>query len=384
MPHEFGDEVCKLRKALYDLKQASRVWYQIIQDFLTKIEFNRIQWDHDVFIGQGLIIAIYVDDLLISKSSAKLNRMTWLQNQLSHRFKMTDLGEISHYVEMKVDVQSKHEQIVFRQTTYLRKIISKFEFLDYKTALISMQPGLGDTLTKSIKQTDSRTTKWYQSAIEFFIWLVLHTRSDISYSVKVMTRFCSNSFMNHCHLVERIFCYLADTLTLNLIFKRRKNDDLIDYSDFDFANLIETKKSIDDFAFMLTDTVIPHLSKLQDTVVLFTAETEYIILCKIDKKVVWIVRLLNELNYQNDQHTTLKFIAIYENNKDATALTNNSKFHRRTKHIEMRWHWVCEKIAEDKIHLFYFNTKTMMIDELIKSLYAFAHLNFRIMIHLID
>jgi hypothetical protein len=160
-----------------------------------------------------MIIVIYVDDPLISGDPNQSSQMTWLQEHLARRFKMSNLGEIPHYLGMEVDSQPDQGQIV-RQATYLRKIIRKFGFLDGKTASILMQPGLGNTLAKSENQA------WYQSVIGSLVWAAMHTRPDISYSVGVMARFCSNPSEYHCQLVERIFRYLAGTITLGLTFRR--------------------------------------------------------------------------------------------------------------------------------------------------------------------
>ena len=100
-PHLFNfnhELVCCLRKALYGLKQAPQVWYQTLVDFLKKLGFERIELDHSVFVSKDcqLFLAIYVDDLLLFGFDEA--RLTKIQDQLSAQFKMTNLGEISHYL----------------------------------------------------------------------------------------------------------------------------------------------------------------------------------------------------------------------------------------------------------------------------------------------
>ena len=107
-PHLFeliSELVCCLRKALYRLKQAPQVWDKTFADFLIKLSLERLELDHGVFVLQDcqLFLAIYVDNLLLFASDEP--RLTDIQDQLDARFKMTNLGEISYYLGIEVDVE---------------------------------------------------------------------------------------------------------------------------------------------------------------------------------------------------------------------------------------------------------------------------------------
>ena len=123
-PHLFElclELICRLRKALYGLKQASQVWYQIIADCLKKLGLERLELDHGVFVPKDrqLFLALYVDDLFLFGFDKSW--LTKIQVQLRAHFEMTDLGEISHYLGIKVDVET--EKISWQQTTYIKKIL---------------------------------------------------------------------------------------------------------------------------------------------------------------------------------------------------------------------------------------------------------------------
>ncbi len=127
-PHLFElcpELVCRLRKALYGLKQTPQVWYQTIAYFLKKLGLERLQLDHGVFISMHcqLFLALYVDDLLLFGFDKSC--VTNIQDPLRARFKMSYLGEISHYSGMEVDVETG--RISFRQTTYIKKILERFQ-----------------------------------------------------------------------------------------------------------------------------------------------------------------------------------------------------------------------------------------------------------------
>jgi hypothetical protein len=130
--------------------------------------------------------------------------------------------------------------------------------------------------------------------------------------------------------------YVAGTINVGLIFKRsndQHSDDLTGYSDSDFAGLKDKRHSTGDYVFMLAEDAISHSFKQQLIIVLSSCEIEYMALSKTAKEAIWIRQFLNELNFRDDQ-----FVLIFADNKDAIDLIINPLYHKRTKHIEVRWH----------------------------------------------
>ena len=253
-PHLFelnSELVCRLRKALYGLKQAPQVWYKTLADFLKKLGLERLELDHGVFVSQDrqLFLAIYVDDLLLFASDE--SRLTDIQDQLSARFKMTNLGEVSHYLGMEVDVEVG-KQISLRQTVYLKKMLERFQMTDCKPVSVPMNPGVANSLLPSDQQADRATIKWYQSAIGSLIWPAVHTRPDISYSTGVFSRYYVNLSPINCNLVTQIFRYSAGALELGITFRSDATDELVGYTDSDWAGLKDGQKSTGGYAFLLS------------------------------------------------------------------------------------------------------------------------------------
>jgi hypothetical protein len=158
----------------------------------------------------------------------------------------------------------------------------------------------------------------------------VHTRLDLAYSVRVLSRYAHNPGSTHCALVKRVLRYIADIINVDLTFER--SDDLIGYSDSDFADLKDKKHSTEEYVFMLADGAITHSSKQQLTIVLSSCEAEYMALSKAAKKAIWIREFLHELRFRDADQPVL----IYADNKSAIDLIINSLYHKRTKHIEIR------------------------------------------------
>ncbi len=344
-PHLFEidiDKVCKLLKALYGLKQAPHIWYKTLVEFLWKLGLQRLELDHGIFVSEDkqLFIAVYVDDLLLFGSD--LSRLEQIQQSLRDRFKMTDLGDISHYLGMEVDY-ILGDKITLRQSTYLKKVLDRFDMTDCKPASLPMNPGVANSLQPFDGTADPKTIKWYQSAIGSLMWPAVHTRPDIAYSVGVLSRYCSNPGPTHCSLVVQVFRYLSGTLDLGITFQADSSDELVGYTDSDYAGLVDGRKSTGGYIFMLSGGPLSHQSKLQNNVALSSTEAEYMAACEAGKEALWVSRFLAALGFRLP---TLP-VDLRVDNKGAISLTENPEFHRRTKHIEVRYHWIREKVESN-------------------------------------
>ena len=147
---------------------------------------------------------------------------------------------------------------------------------------------------------------------------------------------------------------------------------MIEYTDSNWAELADERKSTTAYVFYFVDDSIFHCTKQQSIVVLFTFEAEYITLSKTEKKVIWCVKFLKELDYKKN----IKSILLRVDNKKSISFIENSEFHKRIKHIDIRWHWIRNAVERSQISLKYVSTKAMIADKLIKSLSTFAFKNF--------
>jgi hypothetical protein len=289
---------------------------------------------------------------------------------------MTNLRQLSHYLDIKIIISQN--KFVLTQSIYLKKILKQFEMNEFKSISISMKSEITNSLMSITDEANQVTIKWYQQLIESLMWSAVHTRLDLVYSVRVLSRYAHNLDSIHCALIKRMLRYIADTINVDLTFnKQSKNPDLIDYSDSDFAGLKDKRHSMREYIFMLVNKAITHSSKQEFIIVLSFCKIEYMTLSKTAKKTIWIREFLRELNFRNNQ-----LVLIFSGNKNAIDLIINSLYHKRTKHIEMRWHWIKEMINQKKIILRYLFINKMIADNFIKFLSAFAFRKFRIMLNL--
>ena len=377
------NRICLLKKTFYDLKQFSRVWYQILQNFLQKLSFKRVETNHDFFvsINKFIFVVVYVDNLLFFENFND-QRVKDAMQSLRDRFQMIDLNDVSHYLDMKIDNDIESKTITLRQSTYLRKIVARYDMKNCKLIKILMSSRVFNSLNFSFEQIDKETLTWYQSIVETLMWSAMHFRSNLAQAVKVLNRFCNNSRLVHVVLVKQMLRYVSNIINKRLVFDDFSNilDDLVRYIDFDFVDSKTNRKPIEDYVFKLANVAINHCFKLQIIVALSICEVEYVVMCEIDKKIVWIEHLLIELKYRKKKISILFKV----DNQRVIALAKNLEFHRRTKHIDVRFHWIRDAIERRRIDLEYVFTKNMIVDDFIKSLSLQRFLAFLFMINMRD
>lgn len=159
-------------------------------------------------------------------------------------------------VDQRDNHRTDKSTITLRQTTYIKKVLSRLKMLDGRPVSISMVPGIGNTLEPSKDQADAETITWYQPVVGSLMWPAIHTRPDISYAVGVLRRYCSNPSPLHCKYLQHTMRYLVGTLDLGLVFRKNSDNDLIGYSDSDYAGTKDGRRSTGVYAFMLTGAPI--------------------------------------------------------------------------------------------------------------------------------
>lgn len=266
--------VCKLLKALYGLKQAPRIWYETLARFLEELGYTALDSDMSVFQGHGIIVAIYVDDLLIF--GPDISKIRELKKALSAKFKMVDLGACSYYLGMKVERDRENRTLKLSQTGYLEKILEQFGMSECAPKDTPMQ-----TSNKRMAPSDPDHTatsafkKQYQSAVGSLMYAMLGTRPDIAYAVSVVSRYASNPNDHHWNAVKYVFRYLRGTLQLSLTFRGGLGN-LTGYTDSDWAGDLGTRRSTSGYVFNIGSGAISWSSKRQPTISLSSCEAEYI------------------------------------------------------------------------------------------------------------
>lgn len=371
-PHKFGDgssKACHLQKSLYGLKQSAREWYSTLYSHLKSMGFHRLGKDNSVFRNDltGAIIASYVDDLLLMTSSKV--EMINIKKQLDKRFKLKHLGELRHYLGMRITRDRTTRSMHISQESYIKQLLVQLEMYGCTTFKSPIDKKIKlDIIDPEYKAT-KELIQAYSSIIGALNWLACMTRPDIAYAVHYLSRFIKQPTNDHLLAAKRVIRYLAGTMSLGVAYgpKGLENGELVGYSDASWHDCKNTGRSTSGYVFKYWNGAISWRSRLQKEVSMSTAEAEYLAAGDACKEALYIKDLMHELHQKGDD---VEYVKIMVDNTAAIQIANNPVSHSRTKHISLCYHLVRDLVGKKRVHLQWASTDTMVADPLTKALPA--------------
>ena len=359
-----------LVKALYGLKQSPRAWYQKLRDTLICWKWRMSAYDPCVFIDDGteLILEVHVDD--INVMGKDLQAILDFKTKISRTFPMTDEGECSWYLGMHVE--QKPGEIRIHQKQYIDQIVAKYGF--NQAAAVKTPLDKDVKLAKQDGQPshpEFRTE--YQSKVGSLNFTSNQTRPDIAFATGYVARYASNPNQTHKDAVDRIFAYLKDDPAKGIVYSDKHGLQLMGFVDSDFAGCEDSRRSTTGWVFTLAGGPISWSSQRQKTVATSTMDAEYIAGAEAAKEAVWIRNFINDLRIPGVHIDT---VPLYIDNNSALKLTRNPEFHSRSKHIDVKHHFIREKVDEEVITTQRVATKDNLADVFTKALPRPTHDDF--------
>jgi hypothetical protein len=194
-------KVCRLKKAIYGLKQASRAWNLQLHGVLTGFSYKRTHANAGIYVchqqeGDGpLFIIVYVNDITILGKS--LQAVQRLKSDLSACYEMSDLGEIESYLGICITCDRKLKRLEIDQSGYLRDVLEHFGMVDANPHSTPLPAGAEEQLIKYNGQVSASDIKHYQSLIGSLMYLQIGTRPDISFAVARLAQYTANPSPQH-------------------------------------------------------------------------------------------------------------------------------------------------------------------------------------------
>ena len=329
--------------------------------------FVRLHSDYSVFLHFKImmIVAIYVDDLLIA--GLMLDDIIDFKESISERFRIKDLGSIFFYLNVKITRDRVNKVMHLSQTAYIKQLIEVCDLTDCNSVATSMeQTSLHhDVHDGQFYQAIGEEITSYAEVIGKLQWLATNTRQDIAYAINKLSQFMKNSTLTHVQAVKRVVRYLKGTMELGKRFGSSETHDSSSYgyTDSSYGDDELTRRSHSGYAFLFYNGVISHFFRRQDTVSTSSTEAEYVGQCNAVKEAYFLKQVFNELG-ENIKGS----MKIRADNQSVMALAKNSGNHRRTKHISIQYHYVRELVQDNEVDFTYVPTADMLADGLTKPL----------------
>ncbi|GKD14229.1 retrovirus-related pol polyprotein from transposon TNT 1-94, partial [Tanacetum coccineum] len=324
------NHVYKLKKALYGLKQAPRAWYDLLSKFLLSQEFSKGTVDPTLFIRrQG-------KDLLL--------------------FKMSMMGKISFFLGLQISQSPRG--IFINQSKYALESLKKYDMESsdpVDTPMVEKSKLDEDTQGKAVDPTH------YRGMIGTLMYLTA-SRPDLTFAVCMCPRYQAKPTKKHFHAVKRIFKYLRSTVNRGLWYPKDSSIALTAYADVDHAGCQDTRRSTSGSMQLLRDKLVSWSSKRQKSAAISNTEAKYIAMSGCCAQILWMRSQLTDYGLGFNK------IPMYCDNKSAIALCCNNVRHSRSKHIDIRFHFIKEKVENGVVELYFVNTEYQLADIFTKAL----------------
>ncbi|GKD06531.1 retrovirus-related pol polyprotein from transposon TNT 1-94 [Tanacetum coccineum] len=326
--------VYKLKKALYDLKQAPHAWSDMLSSFLISQHFSKGEVDPTLFTRQAgndlLLVQIYVDDIIFASTNTAM--CDEFANQMTTKFKMSMMGQMSFFLRLQISQSPKG--IFINQSKYASEIVKKYSLLsiDFVDTPMVKKNKLDEDLHG--KQVDATL---YRGMIGSLMYLT-SSRPDLIYAVCLCARYQAKPTKKHLQVMKWIFRYLKGTINMGLWYSKDTDMSLTAYADADHAGCQDTRHSTSGSAQFLGDKLVSWSSKKQKC----TAISNY--------------------GFQFNK------ISLYRDNKSVIALCCNNVQHSRAKHIDVRYHFIKEEVENGIVELYFARTEYQLADIFTKPL----------------
>nr|GEV03883.1 retrovirus-related Pol polyprotein from transposon TNT 1-94 [Tanacetum cinerariifolium] len=327
-----SNHVYKLKNALYGLKQAPRAWYDMLSSFLISRDFSKGSVDPTLFIRRNgndlLLVQIYVDDIIFAASTPELCDL--FAKIMCSKFKMSMMGKISFFLRLQISQSPRG--IFINQSKYAHESLKKYGFESYDPVVTPMVEKSKLDEDKEGKTVD---LSHYRGMIGTLLYLIA-SRTDLQFAICMCARYQARPTEKHIHAVKKIFRYLHGTVNRGLWYSKDSSVALTASVDADHAGCQDARRSTSGSLLFLGERLISWSSKRQKSAAISSTEAEYIVLSGCCAQILCMRSQLTDYGLGFNK------IPMYCDNKSAITLCCNNVQHSRSKHIDIRYHFIME------------------------------------------
>ncbi|CAB1120053.1 unnamed protein product [Ectocarpus sp. CCAP 1310/34] len=358
-----SEKVVRLNKSLYGLKQASRTFYKRLVSELKRIGFEQSMSDPCVLrfmMGDEVVgmVAIHVDDILYAgtKSLAEV-----VVAALGDSLPTKNLGEVKFFLGCEYIRDRKAGTIEISQESYIRSVLERFNIV--RTSSIPASLNNDD---RSLMEEEGAGDVPFREVVGSLMWIASQTRADISNAVRAVARHSHEPKKSHWKAAQKILNYLLETAHLTLKFKRDSSVDVgtLVYVDADFASKATDRRSVSGAMVFVAAMLVVWISRTQKCVSQSTSEAEYLAMGDGVKEALFVNGMLQFLR----PSVKPRKIDVLEDNEGAIALAENPLSSSRSKHIDVRHHFLRNLTEEGVIEVTHVPSKEQHADILTKAL----------------
>ena len=370
----------KVVKALYGCRTAPREWYKVLRLFVLSLGFIQTVLDPCLFYtGSGdsfVMIYFYVDDILLfTKYGTEHGRK--LKEKFFKRFKCKDLGRVKRFLGIWIDMSPDFSSLKLHQRPYCEKVIEKYYKWWSSLYPTSKKTPLPQDIQERLAKDEPNPVagdkyfEWWDSfpylqMIGTALYLAINTRIDIMFAVCMLARYSNKKTIAACKALSWMFSYLAGTVDVGINYGSFEGKtfteclDMFGFSDADWASDLRTRRSTAGYIVFCCGGPLAWGSKLMTTIAASSMESEYMSAYYLGQMMLYVRNLLSELGLK-----LMKPTPFFMDAMAAIQALKNPVFHARTKHIDIKWHWLRNHM-ESNFDLYHVRSIDMTADLLTK------------------
>ena len=339
-------KVVRLNKSLYGLKQASRTFYKRLVSDLKRIGFEQSLSDPCVLrfmMGDEVMgmVAIHVDDILYAGTKSLVKVVV---EALGDSLPTKNLGEVKFFLGCAFIRDREAGTIEISQESYIRSVLESFNIC--RTSPI---PASLANDNRSLMEDEGAGDVPFREVVGSLMWIANQTRPDISNAVRAVARHSHEPKRSHWKAAQKILNYLLETAHLTLKFKQDSTVDVgtLVYVDADFASKATDRRSVSGALVFVAAMLVVWISRTQKCVSQSTSEAEYLAMGDGVKEALFVNGILQFLRPSVESRK----IEVLEDNEGAIALAENPLSSCRSKHIDVRQHFLRNLTEEGVIEI---------------------------------
>nr|GEX48978.1 retrotransposon protein, putative, Ty1-copia subclass [Tanacetum cinerariifolium] len=369
---KYPNRVCKLKRSIYGLKQASSQWNKRFDDEIKKFGFTQNHDEPCVYLkasGSNItFIILYAVDILIMRNSIPMLQSA--KTYLGKCFAMKDLGEAAYIFGIKIYRDRSRRLIGLCQSAYIEKILKRYCMENSKRESIPMQQKLklsksqGASTPVELKRMQNVS---YASTVGSIMYVVRCTRPDVAFAQNVTSQFQQNPSDIHWTTVKNILKYLRNTKDMFLVYGGdiKRGLRVSCYTDAGYLTDADDFKSQTGYVFVLNGGAVDWESAKQSIFATLSAEAEYIAAFDASKEAVWVRKFISGLGVVP---TIEEPISMYCDNTGAIDIANESGITKGARHFRAKVHYIREVIEFGDIKLEKVHTDDNLVDPFTNAL----------------
>ncbi|GJY69273.1 retrovirus-related pol polyprotein from transposon TNT 1-94 [Tanacetum coccineum] len=321
-------------------------------------DFSKGSVDPTLFIRKEgkelLLVQVYVDDIIFAASTPELCDL--FAKIMCSKFKMSMMGKISFFLRLQIFQNPRG--IFINQSKYALESLKKYNF---DSCDLVDTPMVEKSKLDEDKEGKAVDPSHYRGMIGTLLYLTA-SRPDLQFAICMCARYQARPTEKHLHAVKRIFRYLKGTVNRGLWYPKDSSIALTAFADADHAGCQDTRRSTSGSMQFLGDRLVSWSSKRQKSTAISSTKAEYIAMSGCCAQILWMRSQLTDYGLGFNK------IPMYCDNKSAIALSCNNVQHSRSKHIDIRFHFIKEHVENGAIELYFVNTEYQLADIFIKAL----------------